>query len=126
MFAWRKKEISTYQVLKFNVRGKIMKSLNVILFKDGEEIAKLANDLCAKLAYATLAENQWFCGIWEIKFNREIALQSISDTLNYHLGLERDEIYFGCTEKDYDDIIALIDREVCSVKSVSVCEFLQA
>ena len=45
---------------------------------------------------------------------------------NAYTSFNRTTYYFGCTENDCDDIIALIDKETCAVKSVSVCEFLQA
>lgn len=97
-----------------------MKKLNVILFKNESEKEKYSDVICKKLSSSNLSSNQEFCGIWgEIQFNKEKCLKAISSTVNFALCSDKNDIYFGCTEKDYNDIIMLIDREKCEVSILS-------
>ena len=97
-----------------------MKKLNVILFKNKSEKEKFSNAICEKLSREKLSADQEFCGIWgEIELNREECLKTISATINYFLRSDKNEVFFGCSEKDYNDIIALIDKDNCKVNLLS-------
>ena len=99
-----------------------MKILNVILFKDDE------NDemIFEKLSRNNLLPHQEFCGRWGemSQFNKDECLRAVSGAVNYFLKLEdKTEIYFGCSEKDYNDIISLIDRSDCKVNILYCSDF---
>ena len=98
-----------------------MKILNVILFKDDEN----SKDVLEKLSRPNLLPHQEFCGIWgRIQFNKEAGLTAVSGAVNYFLKSEdKTEIYFGCSEKDYKDIISLIDTNNCGVNILSCSDF---
>jgi hypothetical protein len=98
-----------------------MKILNVILFKDGEN----NETVCEKLSRSHLLPHQEFCGIWGIiQFNNAACLTAVSSSVNYFLKSEdKTEIYFGCSEKDYKDIISLIDTNNCVVNILSCSDF---
>ena len=95
-----------------------MKKLNIILFNNESE--KYSETICEKLSGSNFSANQEFLGIWgEIQFNREECLKAISSTVNYALSSNKTEIYFGCAEKDYNDIIMFIDRDQCEIEILS-------
>ena len=97
-----------------------MKKLNVILFKNESENEKYSDGICKKFSPSKLSTNQMFCGIWgEIQFNKEECLKAISSAVNFALSSDKADIYFGCGEKDYNDIIMLIDRDKCEIKVLS-------
>lgn len=94
-----------------------MKKLNVILFeKDGPETAKYREVVCEKLSRSNLSDTQEFCGVWgEIHFNREECLKAVSSSINRILNSDKTEIYFGCCDKDYNDIISLVNANNCEI-----------
>ena len=97
-----------------------MKKLCAIIFKSKSENEEYSDLICEKLGTSNLSPNQEFCGIWgEIISNREECLDAISRTVNYFLKSDKSEIYFGCCEKDYNDIIARIDTGLCEVNILS-------
>lgn len=98
-----------------------MKILNVILFKDDENTATVFE----KLSRSNLLPHQEFCGIWgRIQFNNQACLTAVSRAVNYFLKSEdKTEIYFGCSEKDYKDIISLIDTNTCVLNILSCSDF---
>lgn len=99
-----------------------MKALNVILFKDDNEIHKYSDTIFEeKLSRSSLSPEQEFCGIWgEIHFNNEECLKAISSSVNRFLQSENKiEIYFGCCEKDYNNIISRIDIQNCKVSKIN-------
>ena len=97
-----------------------MKKLNVILFKNESENEIHSDAICKKLSSSNLSADQWFCGIWgEIRFNKEECLKAISSTVNFALNSDKTDIYFGCAEKDYHDIMMLIDQDKCEINIVS-------
>ncbi len=100
-----------------------MKILNVVLFKDDNENCEV---IFEKLSSSNLLPHQEFCGRWgEIQFNNEECLTAISSTVNHFLNSkDKTEIYFGCSEKDYNDIILLIDTDNCKVNVLSCLDFL--
>ncbi|MBQ7897201.1 MAG: hypothetical protein IJ323_02135 [Clostridia bacterium] len=101
----------------------MMKKLNVILFKSESENEKYSEFICKKLSRSNLSNVQEFCGIWgEIRFNQEECLRAISSTVNCVLNSDKTEIYFGCSEKDYDDIISLINCDNCEVNILSCAD----
>ncbi len=99
-----------------------MKILNVILFKDDTENNEA---IFEKLSRSDLLPYQEFCGRWgEIRFNKDECLKTISSTVNWFLNSEdKTEIYFGCSEKDYDDIISLVNTDNCEVNRLSCADF---
>lgn len=102
-----------------------MKKLDVILFKNKSEEERFSSAICEKLSRENLSAEQEFCGIWgEIEFNREECLKTISATINYFLRSDKTEVYFGCSEKDKDDIIALVDKDNCKVNLLSCSSVL--
>ena len=97
-----------------------MKKLNVILFKNESENEKYSDAICQKLSSSKFPAGQEFCGIWgEILFNKE---KAISSTVNFALSSDKNDIYFGCSQKDYEDIISLIDCDNCEVSIVSCAD----
>ena len=100
-----------------------MKNLNVILFKNESENEKYSDAICQKLSLSNLSAEQEFCGIWgEIQFNKEECLKAISSTVNFALSSDKNDIYFGCSQKDYEDIISLINCYNCEVNIVSCAD----
>ena len=99
-----------------------MRKLNVILFKNDTENKQYSNIVCEKLSRSNLAPDQEFCGIWgEIQFNKEECIKGISSTINFALNSGKTDVYFGCAEKDYSDIISYIDTEKCEV-NILTCD----
>ena len=97
-----------------------MKKLNVILFKDELEIKKYSDIVCKRFSQFNLSPSQEFCGIWgKIKFNHEECRHTISSTINYFLNSDKTEIYFGCCENDYNDIITHIKTDKYEIKLMS-------
>lgn len=94
-----------------------MKKLNAILFKkDGSETAKFRELVCEKFSRTNLSDTQEFCGVWgEIHFNREECLSAISSSINRIINSDKIEIYFGCCEKDYNDIMSFVDASNCEI-----------
>ena len=100
-----------------------MKKLNVILFKNESENEKYSDAICQKLSSLKFSADQEFCGIWgEIQFNKEECLKAISSTVNFALSSDKNDIYFGCSQKDYEDIISLINCDNCEVSIVSCAD----
>ena len=100
-----------------------MKKLNVILFKNESENEKYSDAICQKLFSSNLPADQKFCGIWgEIQFNKEECLKVISSTVNFALSSDKNDIYFGCSQKDYEDIISLIKCDNCEISIVSCAD----
>lgn len=102
-----------------------MKKLFVILFKGESENEKYSDTVCVQLSRSNLSADQEFCGIWgEIQFNNEECLAAIASTVNYFLNSDdKEEIYFGCSKKDYNDIISRIDTHKCETKIISCRDF---
>ena len=103
-----------------------MKKLTVFLFGDESktEQNKYSDAIFERLARSNLTVDQEFCGIWgEIQFNHEECLQAISATVNHFLHSDKSEVYFGCAEKDYHDIMLWIDRDNCEVRVLSCSKF---
>lgn len=95
-----------------------MKKLNVIVFANERECNKHTNNVCEKLS--DLPENKSFCGIWgEIQFNAQEVISAISSTVNYFIASDKEEIFFGCCEKDYKNILAAINTQNCDVIKLS-------
>lgn len=95
-----------------------MKKLNVIVFSDENEYGKYANYVCGKLS--DLPESKEFCGVWgEIRFNNQENIFAISSAVNHFLASGKEEIFFGCCIKDYDDILAKIRTQNCEVVKLS-------
>ena len=100
-----------------------MKKLNVILFKNESENEKYSDDICQKLSSSNLPADQKFCGIWgEIQFNKEECLKAISSAVNFALSSDKNDIYFGCSQKDYADIVSFIDCDNCEVNILSCAD----
>ena len=100
-----------------------MKKLNVILFKNESENEKYSDAICQRLSSSNLPADQKFCGIWgEIQFNKEECLKAISSTVNFALSSDKNDIYFGCSQKDYEDIISLIKCDNCEISIVSFAD----
>ena len=100
-----------------------MKNLNVIFLKNESENEKYSDAICQKLSSLKFSADQEFCGIWgEIQFNKEECLKAISSTVNFALSSDKNDIYFGCSQKDYEDIISLIKCDNCEISIVSCAD----
>ena len=98
-----------------------MKKLIVILFENDLEFKEYSNRVCER--FANLPAEKEFCGIWgEIQFNKEECLKAISSTVNFALSSDKNDIYFGCSQKDYEDIISLIKCDNCEISIVSCAD----
>ena len=98
-----------------------MKKLIVILFENDLEFKEYSNRVCKR--FANLPAEKEFCGIWgEIQFNKEECLKAISSTVNFALSFDKNDIYFGCSQKDYEDIISLIKCDNCEISIVSCAD----
>ena len=98
-----------------------MKKLIVILFENDLEFKEYSNRVCER--FANLPAEKEFCGIWgEIQFNKEECLKVISSTVNFALSSDKNDIYFGCSQKDYEDIISLIKCDNCEISIVSCAD----
>ena len=100
-----------------------MKKLNIIVFFDDTEMEKYSDLVCEKLS--GLSPNQEFCGIWgEIQFSKEECLKAISAIVNNFINnVDKTEIYFGCSAKNYNDIISLMDTDNCKINILSCYDF---
>ncbi len=100
-----------------------MKKLTVILFENNLESKECYNIVCEK--FANLPAEKEFCGIWgEILFNRKEVLKTISATVNNFINnVDKTEVYFGCSEKDYKDIISFMDTDNCKINILSSADF---
>ena len=97
-----------------------MKTLNVIVFANKNEEIKYTTAICEKFANSNLSPDQLFCGVWgEITHNRNECVNSIVSTINHFLNSTKNEIFFGCSEKDFDEILSLVNTNNCNVKIVN-------
>ena len=103
-----------------------MKKLTVVVFKDGIESEKYSDQFCER--FSNLPAGKEFCGIWgEIAFNDEEVFRAISATINHFLTeANKEEVIFGCCEKDYNSVISKINTNNCSVETLSCQEVLYA
>lgn len=63
---------------------------------------------------------QEFLGFWgEIGFNKEECLNAISATVNHFIDSDKEEIYFGIDEKDFDEIISRINTQNCKIIKIT-------
>ena len=100
-----------------------MKKLTVILFENDLEFKEYSNQVCGR--FANLPTEKEFCGIWgEILFNNAECISSISDCVNHFMNnIDKTEIIFGISNKDYDCVIFKINTENCVIEMVK-CENL--
>ena len=100
-----------------------MKKLTVILFENDLDFKEYSNQVCGK--FANLPTEKEFCGIWgEILFNNAECISSISDCVNHFMNnIDKTEIIFGISNKDYDCVIFKINTENCVIEMVK-CENL--
>lgn len=96
-----------------------MKRIIAVIFKDGIESKKYANQVCEK--FSKLSAEKEFCGIWgEIEFNAEEVLLAIANTINHSIeNANKTEIIFGCCKKDYNSIISRISTDNCVVETLA-------
>lgn len=81
-----------------------MKKLFVIVFENDKKYSLLSNLICQK--FSKLDDDKEFCGLWgEIQGNANGVIDSISAAVNHFIDSNKQEIIFGCCEKDYDEII---------------------
>ena len=91
-----------------------MKKCNVIVFANEKEFEEHASGVCERLA--GLPESKWFLGSWgEIQGNDQACIDAISSAVSHFLASGKEEIFFGCCEKDYESILAAIDTQACEV-----------
>ena len=102
-----------------------MKKLTVVVFKDGIESEKYADQVCER--FSKLSSEKEFCGIWgEIEFNDEEVFSAISTTINHFMAeTNKDEIIFGCCEKDYNSVFSKINTDDCVVEALSCQDVLK-
>ncbi|MBE6680263.1 MAG: hypothetical protein E7598_07075 [Ruminococcaceae bacterium] len=95
-----------------------MKKITVVIFTDGTESKKYANQVCER--FSKLSPEKEFCGIWgEIELNVEEVLCAIANTINHFIGnTNKTEIIFCCCKKDYNSIISKINTENCVVETL--------
>lgn len=99
-----------------------MTLLTIILFKDSIEFSALSGKICEKVSSPDEKE---FCGCWDILFNRDECIASISEAVNHFLGLpEKREVIFGCCMKDYNDIMQRINTSECEINCISADVFV--
>lgn len=103
-----------------------MKKLTAVIFKDGIESEKYANQICER--FSKLPAEKEFCGIWgEIERNHGEIFRTISTTINHFIAeTNKDEIIFGCCEKDYNSVISKINTDDCVVETISCQDVLYA
>ena len=86
-----------------------MKKLTIILFEDVFEYEKYANAVCKK--FSLLPAQSEFLGTWYIENNKGEAFASISIAVNHFIeNIDKAEIIFGISSKDYEDVDNLIRR----------------
>ncbi|MCH5183108.1 MAG: hypothetical protein J1E00_02950 [Oscillospiraceae bacterium] len=92
-----------------------MKKLNAIVFTDETEFSEHADRITTKLS--GLPGNQTYLGCWgEIRSNDPSAvISAVSGAVYHFLASDKDEIFFGCCAKDYQQILAAIDARDCEV-----------
>lgn len=68
---------------------------------------------------------QEFLGFWgEIdESNKEECLNTISSTVNHFIDSDKEEIYFGIDEKDFDEIISRVNTQNCDIIKITVPDF---
>ena len=95
-----------------------MKKLTVIIFENDLEFREYSDRICEK--FADLPRDKEFCGIWgEILFNNEENISSISGCVNHFINaIDKTEIIFGISNKDYDCVISKINTENCVIETV--------
>ena len=95
-----------------------MKKLSIILFANENEYEQYADRVCEKLF--ALPESKKFCGAWgEIRFNDKEVIAAISSTISYFLLSDVEEVFFGCCEKDCENILEKISTQNCAVVKLS-------
>lgn len=91
-----------------------MKKLNAIVFTDETEFSEHADRITAKLS--DLPGKQTYLGCWgEICSNDSAVIAAVSGAVNHFLASDKEEIFFGCCAKDYQQILAAIDARDCEV-----------
>ena len=96
-----------------------MKLVRIIIFKDDKEFSQFSSAVCDKMQ--AIDSDKEFCGIWgEIQSNESEVLNSISATVNYFIESDKKEIIFGCCEKDYNNILTILNLEDCNVNKIDV------
>ena len=101
-----------------------MKKLTVLVFENEKKYNLLSNRVCQKFSKSD--ENKEFCGLWgEIQNNANEVIMSISATINHFIDSNKQEIIFGCCEKDYGKIIEKIDLSSCIVDKVDAQSILK-
>ena len=79
--------------------------------------------VCNKMA--RIKPNQEFPGfLGKIEFNNEECLNTIASTVNHFINSEKEEIYFGVDEKDFDELFLRINIDACKIKRIKTasCE----
>ena len=98
-----------------------MKKLTIILFEDVFEYEKYANAVCEKLSL--LPAQSEFLGTWYIENNKGEAFASISIAVNHFIeNIDKAEIIFGISSKDYEDVVSKINVEKCIIERVDCKE----
>ncbi len=94
-----------------------MKIVKVVVFKDDKECSLFSDQVFESLK--NIEPDKEFCGIWgEIQYNSEEVINSISSCVNHFIQSQKNEIIFGCCEKDYNDIMAKLNISGCSIKKL--------
>ena len=97
-----------------------MKTVTIIVFRDEKDFEENRNRVCEKLS--ALSDEKEFCGIWMLEDPGALdeVVTSISTTVNYFIdGADKTEVFFGCGEIEYQDILAKLHTENCVIKRVT-------
>ena len=91
-----------------------MKKLFIFISFSSEEEDIVFNRMENRTPY------QEFLGFWgDIEFNKEECLNAISATVNHFIDSDKEEIYFGIDEKDFDEIISRINTQNCEIIKIT-------